>query len=76
MQIPTYIDNFGCNFRGSDRLPEVTDPRSRIADLVHPLHFADEDTEVGGDWRAADKGKKASLLNPPDLHYNRTRKED
>lgn len=60
----------------TDFLNEVTAPRSRIADLVHPLHFADEDTEVGRDWRAADKGKEASLLNPPDLRYKRTRKED
>lgn len=64
--------HFGFNFRGSNRLPEVTDSRLRTAGQVHPLHFADEDTDVGRDWRAADKGREASLLNQPGLHYNTT----
>lgn len=69
MQIPTRIHDVGCNFRGSNRLPEVTDPRSRTGDLVHPLCFADEDTKAGREWGAADKGREgkgsveAFLLN-------------
>lgn len=55
MQIPTRIRDVGCNFRGSNTLPEVMDPRSRTGDLMHPLRFAHEDTKswegMGSCWQ-------------------------
>lgn len=62
MQIPTCLHDLGCNFRGSNRLLEVPDLRSRTADLVHPLPFADDDTEVGREQGAA-KGREVWRLS-------------
>lgn len=62
MQIPTCLHDLGCNFRGSNRLLEVTGPRSRIADLAQPLRFADDDMEVWWEQGAA-KGREVPRLS-------------
>lgn len=64
VQIPTCIHDLGCNFRGSNMLPEVTDRRSRAADLVHPLCFADED-------RSGERTVEAFPESRPDLSKGR-----
>ena len=60
------------NFRGSNRLPEVTDPRSSTAYPVHPFHSQMRTQKVGRHGGAADQGREASLLSQPDLYYKGT----